>query len=192
MTASPVSAAPAVRRAVDFLRSIGIGCDYADTADGFLAGVRIRKGGLLVSPVANVGDVLHEAGHLACLPGRWRRLAEDDIDQVVARMMDIVDFSDPDRGEARAALQCGDSEATAWAWAVGEHLGLAPEDVVRDEDYQGTGADIRVALQARMYAGIHGLSSAGFCVVRPALEQLYGRPAYPKLSMWLQSDFDVT
>lgn len=190
MSCIAAAAPPALGRAADFLDSIGIACDWAVSAKGFLDGVRIRQGRLVVAPTAAVGDLLHEAGHLACLPGRWRPLADDNIDAVVSLMLEAVDFSDPDRGEARAALQCGDAEATAWAWAVGEHLGLKPEEVVRDGDYGGTGDEVRSCLQARMYLGINGLASAGFCVVRPNLERLYGRPAYPKLAMWLQHDFE--
>jgi hypothetical protein len=177
-------------RAVSFLRGIGIACEVKPGVRGFLPGVRIQCGGLLVSPEVHLGDLLHEAGHLAVLPGRFRPLADDNIDVVTKLMLDAVDFSDPDVGEARAALQAGEAEATAWAWAAGEHLGLKPAEVIRLTDYGGAGGDIRAMLQARGYLGINGLASAGFCVVRPGyLEKAKGLPAYPKLAMWLQRDF---
>lgn len=137
-----------------------------------------------------MSDVLHEAGHLAVLPGRFRSLASGDIDDVQKLMGESIDFGSPDTGEARAALQSGDSEATAWAWAAGCHLGLDPNRIIRNEDYERTGEEVRQALSMNSYLGINGLSSAGFCVVRAgALERMRRLPAYPKLAMWVQHDF---
>jgi hypothetical protein len=178
-------------RVVSFLRGVGIPCVIVPGAKGFMPGVRIHQGGLQIAPEAVLGDVLHEAGHLAVLPGRFRRLANDDVSAVQKLMMDTVDFTNPDVGEARAALQSGDAEATAWAWAAGEYLQLDPAQVVRNRHYGGTGRDMRMALQARAYLGIHGLASAGFCVTRPGpLEKAKGLPAYPRLAMWVQLDFE--
>jgi hypothetical protein len=177
-------------RVVSFLRGIGIPCDIVPGATGFMPGVRIHQGGLQIAPEVALGDVLHEAGHLAVLPGRFRRLANDDVSVVQKLMMDTVDFTNPDSGEARAALQSGDAEATAWAWAAGEYLELDPSQVIRDRDYGGTGRDVRFALKNRAYLGINGLASGGFCVTRPGpLEKLKGLPAYPQLAMWVQRDF---
>lgn len=179
-------------RVVAFLRDIGIPCVVQPGARGFLEGVRIVHGGLQLSPAVHLGDALHEAGHLAVLPGRFRALANGNIDDVTRLMLDTVDFSNPDVGEARAAMQAGEAEATAWAWAAGEHLGLKPGEVIRNRDYSGGGRGIRVQLQARAYLGINGLASAGFCVTRPGyLEKAKGLPAYPRLAMWLQRDFGV-
>lgn len=179
-------------RVVSFLRGIGIPSDVVPGAKGFMPGVRIHQGGLQISPEAALGDVLHEAGHLAVLPGRFRRLACDDVSVVQRLMLDTVDFSNPDVGEARAALQSGDAEATAWAWAAGEYLELDRAQVVRNRDYGGAGRDVRISLEARAYLGINGLASAGFCVTRPGpLEKMRGLPAYPRLAMWVQRDFDA-
>lgn len=179
-------------RVVSFLRGIGIVSDVVPGARGFMPGVRIHQGGLQISPEAGLSEVLHEAGHLAVLPGRFRRLACDDVSVVQKLMMDTVDFTNPDEGEARAALQSGDTEATAWAWAAGEYLELKPTEVVRNNDYGGTGRDVRMCLQARAYLGINGLASAGFCVTRPGLlEKMKGLPAYPRLAMWVQHDFQT-
>jgi hypothetical protein len=180
-----------LRRVIDFLNEIGLPCSVSPGVKGFLPGVRIELGTLLVDPNAFPGDVLHEAGHLATMPGRFRRQASDNIDTVLRLMLDTVDFSNPDVGEARAAIQCGDPEATAWAWAAGEHIGLVPGQIIALSHYGGTGGEIREMLRARAYVGIHGLSSAAFCVTRPgAMEKIRGLPAYPKLAMWLQQDFD--
>ena len=179
-----------LRRTLWFLTGIGIPCLMVPHASGFISGVRIVDGGLHVDATATASNVLHEAGHLSVLPGRFRRQANDDIDAVVSLMLDSVDFSNLDIGEARAALQASDVEATAWAWAAGLEIGLAPSQIIMDAEYDGTGADVRQQLQLGAYLGINGLAAAGFCVTRPALEKVYGRPAYPKLAMWLQKDFE--
>lgn len=175
-------------RLVGFLREIGLPCTVVSGATGFLRGVRIVDGGLHIDPAAHLSNVIHEAGHLAVLPARFRPQANDDIDAAIKAMFLELkeEDADPCSAEVRAALQTGDSEATAWAWAVGEHLGLLPEEVIRDVDYNGEGESIRVALAARAYLGINGLACAGFCVTHPRLEIACRRPAYPRLAMWLQ------
>jgi hypothetical protein len=82
-------------------------------------------------------------------------------------MMAETDFADPDSPAARAAMQCGDPEVTAWAWAAGVHLGLDPKIVIKDEQYDGTGASLRLGLRSNAYFGINGLAASGFCAVRP-------------------------
>jgi hypothetical protein len=177
-------------RVLTFLAGIGIPCELASAGahvKGFLEGVQIRSGGLLISLGARVSNVLHEAGHLAILPSRFRPLAQDDVDAIVTSMMNQVDVSHPDAPEVRAAMRAGDPEATAWAWAAGIHLGLAPELIIGDEEYDGTGASIRLALRMRAYAGIQGLQHAGFCAARPGpYQRALGLPAYPQLARWVQ------
>lgn len=188
----PVTPTDALERTVAFLNEIGLPCHFVPGANGFLPHVRIDAGELLVDPMAPPSDVLHEAGHLATLPGRFRPFASDDIDGVLQMMSEQVDFSDPDTGEGRAALQCSDTEATAWAWAAGVAIGLEPDEIIAGSSYGGEGEDIRSSLSCNMYMGINGLSAAGFCVVRPgALEKYRSLPAFPKLARWLQPDFGL-
>ena len=180
---------PELHRVVDALNDIGIEAHFVEVADGFLDGVRIVNGTLHVSPAARVSDVCHEAGHLACIPARYRHLANDDLDNLV-RMM----FEDATRQGMelesplyRALLQCSDPEATAWAWAFGTHLGLAPETIIEDhqypeEDGTGGGAVVRLQVSMGMYFGVNGLARAGFCSTNR-----FGKlPIYPKLAFWTQ------
>lgn len=177
-------------RVCDFFSEIGLGWRWQPGARGFVDGVAIAKGELLVDPGASVSSTLHEAGHLACLPGEFRCHASGNLCATVRLMLQSTDFSDPDAPPARAALQCSDPEATAWAWAAGMHLGIAPSHVIQDHEYGKAGAEVRLQLQLRQYAGIHGLAAAGFCAVRPGpYATSRGLPAYPRLSRWLQLDF---
>lgn len=177
-------------KVTSFLSAIGLEWQWKQGAAGFVPGVDILDGRLLVNPLAHPSSLLHEAGHLACLPGEFRKQAQRNISRVQRLMLNSIDFSDPDGELPRAALQCSDPEATAWAWAAGVHIGLAPKDIIQDHEYQHSGAWIRLQLQHRQYAGLNGLAHAGFCAVRPgAYAAARGLEAFPKLSRWLQKDF---
>lgn len=184
--------AQALRQVLHFLSEIGLPWEWAPGAAGFIPNVDIRDGVLLIDPGAKASAVLHEAGHLAILPGEFRERAGSNVDGVVRIMFQELAGEDPDSPRVRAALQCSDPEATAWAWAAGLACGLAPERIIEDEEYDGSGAGLRQHLACAGWIGIHGLSHAGFCVTRPGrLEQIRGLPAYPRLGMWLQHRFDV-
>lgn len=178
--------------ATKFLTEIGIPWDWADEVKGFLDGVEIMDGGLRIAPNALVSNVLHEAGHVALIPGDFRHLASGGLNKALTTMMENTDFSDPDAPAARAAVQCSDPEVTAWAYAAGVHLGLDPSIVIKDDQYDNDGRMIRLGLSMNGYAGINGLSATGFCAVKPgAYAQARGLPAYPELKFWLQPSFDT-
>ncbi|MEX3983925.1 hypothetical protein AB4Y45_33610 [Paraburkholderia sp. EG287A] len=173
------------------LTGISIETRFVKGSSGFLKGVRIVGGALHIAPDCAVSDVLHESGHLACIPGRYRRRANDDLDDIGREMLDDIDRLgiEPDSALYRAIIQCSDSEATAWAWAFGRHLGLAPEVIIEDQQYpdddgKGTGAEVRRALSVGRYIGVHGLAHAGFCSTNR-----FGRlPVYPNLAFWTQEN----
>lgn len=173
---------------LEFLQHIGLSTTVRAGTAGFLPGVFIVSGGLWIDSGAAVSDVLHEAGHLATLPAAFRPLARGDLRDVMARLMASLETVESDSMPMRAAMSCGDPEATAWAWAAGCHLRLPARQVISDSDFGGDGAEIRVMLSLGAYAGIHGLAHGGFCVTRPGpLEAMAGLPAYPKLQRWLQT-----
>lgn len=179
-----------LERITAFFSDIGLPWRWQEGASGFIEHVEIADGGLLIDRRARPSGVLHEGGHLAVLPGCFRRLAQRNVSGVCKLMLDRIDFSDPDGPLQRAALQCSDPEATAWAWAAGVHLGLAPEVIIQDDEYDGSGSGERLGLRLCKHPGIHGLSHAGFCAIRPGqLATARGLPAFPKLKYWLQQDF---
>ncbi|AXK43857.1 hypothetical protein [Erythrobacter aureus] len=171
--------------AAEFLRSIGLDVVEQPGAAGFLQGTAIKQGKLLYDPMkAEASDLLHEAGHLAVLPTRYRSWADDNILQVQLDMMEEVekqstnDDFDPDAPEIRAVMQAGECEATAWAFAAGLACGLPDETIIQDHEYDREGASVRAGLKANCYLGINGLVHGGMCEnVR----------AYPTLTRWLQN-----
>lgn len=172
----------ALERSVDFLREIGISTEPSANSKGFLENIRIDHGILFYNPDhATAANILHEAGHLAVLPSKLRHKTGNDLDETFIHLGDIMDqafdMDNPDSPEMRALLQCGETEATAWAWAAGKAIGLPEEIIIEDQDYDNSGADMRIALSLNCYFGINGLV-AGYMATSVK--------TYPTLTRWLQ------
>lgn len=181
----------ALGRCVRFFNEIGLECHFEPGASGFLPGVAIRNGRLFVDPAAPASNALHEAGHLALLFPKFRMKANGDVSEGFDEMFASLGDLQPDSPVMRAAMASGDTEATAWAWAAGVHLGLAHDLVIRDDEYDGDGAGIRAMLACGRYAGIHGLAHGGFCATKAGpLATHLGLPVFPRLNTWLQKDFE--
>lgn len=176
----------------EWLCSIGLEVEWTkdDPEDSFVPGVWLDQGKIVVNrSVAHIGDVLHEAGHLACVPSKFRHLVErgslptPKLQAAIEEYMDTHPFMDEHGNEDpvhRGVMQMGDCEATAWAYAASKHLGISPavlfSDRVRGEvPYDGEGPSIWEALDRNAYFGINGLQAAQFCSVRD----------FPKMRRWL-------
>ncbi|OGU22507.1 MAG: hypothetical protein A2580_08965 [Hydrogenophilales bacterium RIFOXYD1_FULL_62_11] len=171
-------------RIIAFLAEIGLDVHRVDgvAGDSFALGVSIHNGTLLVAPEAQPSCVLHEAGHLAVTPACFRPLLDGNLYRSfrsIEREMVRLNL-EPEHPLVTAVINSSDPEATAWAWAAGVHLGLNPELIIQDVDYDGEGADVRLGLQHNAYCGIHGLAHGGMCL-------LPRRPGgFPTLKYWLQ------
>lgn len=173
-----------VPETIAFLRQIGIPVQVVPFVSpaAFLDSVEIVEGALRITPSCRVSNLLHEAGHIACVPPAYRHLMSGNLYMGTKAMLDSLTTLEvePDSPLMRAVIQCSDPEATAWAWAAGVHLGLPQELIILDEEYDGDGQTIRLWLQASAYLGINGLMHAGMC-------QNPRRPGgYPALRTWLQ------
>lgn len=174
--------ATALERSVTFLREIGISAEPSANSKGFLDHIRIENGGLIYDPDhAMAANLLHEAGHLAVLPSKLRQEAGPDLDDAFFLLGDMMeqtfDIENPDSPEIRAMMQCGESEATAWAWAAGKAIGLPDERIIENQDYNNSGADIRIMLSMNCYLGINGLVAGNMAT---------SVKTYPTLTSWLQ------
>lgn len=179
-------ACPYVLKATQFLADIGLAVLWRPGASGFIDHIEVVAGAPHLDPRCSVSALLHEAGHVALVPKRYRSMLSGDVRRALGKVFDEPSVAElpPDHPTLRALLQASDPEATAWAWAAGRHLGLPDELIIVDREYSGGGADIRLALAARRYVGIHGLMHAGFCVVRATPYRPL--PTYPNLAFWLQ------
>lgn len=163
------------------LAAIGLTMIPDDEAQGFLPGIRIDQGALRYAPHALPSNLLHEAGHLAICPESLRHHASGNLSglwRALGAQFEAWQTGNPDDPFIRACLQCSDPEATAWAYAFGTHIGMSPEEIILDDQYDGAGDAIRLGLQMNAYIGINGLRAAGF---------LRSVKAYPALDRWLQN-----
>lgn len=177
------------QRVQAFLAEIGLEVVVEPGASGFVPGVVIRQGRLHVDEDrVEVGELLHEAGHVSVFPARFRHLADGDIGKAQKAMFRALRAEDADLHglEWRHALQCCDPEATAWAWAAGLHLAIHPREIIAGKAYGGEGDDVRTSLQLRAYCGINGLFHAGMCVASRTLAASLNVEPFPAMSRWVQ------
>jgi hypothetical protein len=152
---------PTVGRIVAFLRRIGIPVDLA-TLEGetFLPGVAVAGEGLRIDPsrLDWPGDLLHEAGHVACGDPARR-------DEGVSN----------DPGEEMAAL--------AWSFAAATHLGLDPSVPFHEGGYRGEGASLAEIFSRGGYVGVPMLAMWGL-THEPHRAKATGAPPYPHMLAW--------
>lgn len=167
--------------AISFLRSIGLEIREGDVCTAsFLPNITIKDGALIYNDKCDVSDILHEAGHLAAIPTKYRTMCQADMKESIPAIWEKAMKAgeiEPDSPMYCALIQSSDPEATAWAWAAGRHIGLEPEEIIRDHQYEGTGADIRAMLAVNCYCGINGLRAAGMVA---------SIKTFPQLKQWVQ------
>lgn len=176
-----------VQVVVEFLRKIGLEVCDREGVSGFCPGILVEGGRIVVDrAICEASNLLHEAGHVAVVPTEFRHLLNGNLSKGIKEMFDHLEEMDlhPDSPIYRAALQCGDQEATAWAWAAGKALNLPEHSIIREVDYSGAGNEVRTQLQMRHYGGINGLHHAGLCnMPRPGMQT----EVYPQMKAWLQT-----
>lgn len=177
---------PHAETVMRFLQEIGLAVAVKSGSKGFIEHIEIVQGGLCVDPRAPASGLLHEAGHLAIVPTQFRHHLSGNLSNGMAQIYTELALMElePDSHLARAMIQASDPEATAWAWAAGKSLEIPEGLIIQSAEYDGEGDDIRSSLSARRYAGINGLSHAGFCVLRKTPYRPL--PVYPSLAYWLQ------
>jgi hypothetical protein len=122
-------------RILEFLTTIGLEVRLEPIeVPTILPGMIVDHGVLVVDEgcLAHVGDLLHEAGHLAVVPAAERA-------ELTANVGD-------DGGNEMAAL--------AWSYAAARHLGLAPQVVFHDGGYLGGARALIENFEAGRYVGV--------------------------------------
>lgn len=182
------------RRAMDFVRSIGIKVEeipaQADLDGSFLPNVRVVNGSLeVVAAEVFPGDILHEAGHLAVIPAPFRPLATGDLSAVEEAMGAYLEANPdglakwPEDPVSRAIFQSSDQEATAWQFAAAKAMQLPDVWLFPEDSYDGEADVVLQRLQVNEYMGINGLQAAGWTQVRK--NPVKKAPVFPELAFWL-------
>jgi hypothetical protein len=128
----------------------------------FLPGITIEQGNLYYDPgkLAYPGDLLHEAGHLAVLPGGERRALGADAGN--------------DGGMEMGAI--------AWSYAACVFLGLPVETVFHEDGYRGASASLIENFANGCCLGVPILEWRGMTVYQRAQG---GEALYPAMTRWL-------
>lgn len=159
-----------VTRVLAFLRAIGLRVDEETLqTPGFLPGVAVRDGGLVVDRAALQwpGDLLHEAGHLAVMPAALRPRQSGALH------------------DCEHVPHAGEAEATAWAYAAACAVGLSARELFHAGGYHGHGEGLAMTYACGVYPGLHGLMQAGMAH-GIAQAQTLGVAAYPRMRRWLR------
>ncbi|HVZ41069.1 MAG TPA: hypothetical protein VHI13_17435 [Candidatus Kapabacteria bacterium] len=149
-----------------FIQSIGIGVHEAELPhDTFLPGVSPRGASLLVDRrrLLYPGDLLHEAGHIACAPPEQRALFNGNAgDDPAEEMM-----------------------AIAWSYAAALHIGLDPAIVFHEHGYKGGSASILENFERGRTVGVPMLQWLGMSYMEEEAASR-GVPAYPAMVRWIR------
>ena len=115
-----------IAKLLDFISEIGLHYQLEKiTEETFLPGIKLRNGVLIVDTekLLYPGDILHEAGHLACMPSEIRM-----------NMSDALPNDNLNEG--------GELMAIAWSYAATVHLDIDPNLVFHDNGYKGGGQSL--------------------------------------------------
>lgn len=159
-----------LERIVSFLTSIGIEVRRKPIQGSFLPAVSVEFGVLYFDPdrLEHVGDLLHEAGHIAVTAPAAR-----------AQSMSV----DTDPGLEMAAI--------AWSWAALQHLDMPPEVVFHEHGYRGASRSIITAFQTSPGFGVPLLEWLGMTATGLRAEAA-GLPPFPHMRRWLRDVNEVT
>lgn len=153
---------------LDFLKEIEIRYTFQEIAqDGFLPGLELANGGIVIDlkKLAHVGDVLHEAGHLACMPPRIR-----------GTLSGVLPNTDITNG--------GEMMAMAWSFAACKYLGLDASVVFHEHGYKGEAQRLIAAYESGTGPGIALLQWLGMCYDEVGAIKSNLQP-FPYMHQWL-------
>lgn len=169
-----------------FLESIGITVRLERGAAGFLERMRVDGASIVVDDEDPelVGDMLHEAGHIAVTPSLFRGSLTANVDDAASLMAQYFNehpncMAFPEDPVARAIMQSGEQEAIAWSYAAAHHLGI---DTMLPfaKGFDGDGRETHDMLVIGHHLGIHGLFHSG-------MTDLPRQGAgYPAMKRWMQ------
>ncbi len=182
---------------VTFLRGIGIGVEFGPGAhNGFLPGVNIHAGVIHVDPETLVapGDLLHEAGHMAILPSRFRHKLGSDLEADMHRAIaEEVGDGVPDDPILALPKQQGELMAQAWSYAAALHIGVPSECIFFPGSYKHDQYEGQHPMLAWIERGTHygpmGLARVGMTGPAGIFAMglgVNGLAPFPAMARWVQ------
>lgn len=153
-----------------FLDTISIKYSFGEIEEeGFLPGLELQNGCILIdlAKLKYPGDILHEAGHLACMPPDLR-----------TEMTGILPNTDITAG--------GEMMAMAWSFAVCKYLGFEANVVFHEYGYKNASQSLIAAYEAGVGPGIPLLQWLGMCYDETNAK-LNGKRPFPYMYQWVCS-----
>ena len=152
---------------LDFINSIGLEYNFETIeTNTFLPGLNFREGVLIIDrdKLLYPGDILHEAGHLACMPPDIRKTMTGGL-------------------ENNNINQGGELMAIAWSYAACLNLGIDATVVFHEYGYKDAGSSIVANFDQGNYFGVPMLEWCGMCYTAATARRLNVQP-FPKMISW--------
>ena len=159
-----------LKRILGFLEEIGIGYQLtSEPCDSFLRGIKMVNGQLLINTrdLLCSGDILHEAGHIACLPPELRPKASGDI------------------GATLGEQQTYELAVILWSVAAAHHLEIPVSEIFHDEAYLGYSDWFTEQASSNSYVGLPLLQWLGLAASDEELAAGKVQP-FPAMKRWLR------
>jgi hypothetical protein len=156
-----------LKKILGFLEEIGIDYLFEDLPmSTILPGVSLKNGILIIDKnrLLYVGDVLHEAGHLACMP--------PDIRETMSATLVDNDIS-----------HGGEMMAMAWSFAVAKYLNIPAEVVFHENGYKGDATNLIEMFETGNGLGIPLLQWNNMCYDRDNAEK-HNQTPFPHMLKW--------
>ena len=133
----------------------------------FLPGLKLRNGTLIIDieKLLYPGDILHEAGHLACMPFDIRKTMSGDLEDI-----------DLPRG--------GEMMAIAWSYAASRYLNINPEIVFHEHGYRNASQSIINNFNNDYTFGVPLLQWCEMCYDNKNAAPLNAKP-FPEMISWM-------
>lgn len=156
-----------LEKILHFLDTIGIEYSFSELPDEmFLPGLVLKDGVIQIDrkKLRYVGDVLHEAGHLACMPPDIRR-----------KMDGVLETNDLTIG--------GEMMAIAWSFAACKHLNIPTNVVFHEDGYNGGAQNLITNFENGTGVGVPLLQWLNMCYDdKNALA--YNQKPFPFMLKW--------
>ncbi len=159
-----------LKRILEFLEEIGIVYYMTDEHfDSFLKGIKIEKGKLSINPeeLLCVGDILHEAGHLALVPSNLRHQANNHI------------------GESLGEEYTYEMGVILWSVAAAQHLAIPLTEIFHQKGYKGDAQWLMEQFESGNYIGLPLLKWMG--LVAYDEEKKDNIDTFPKMIRWTRA-----
>jgi len=133
----------------------------------FLPGLKMHNGALIIDidKLTYPGDILHEAGHLACMPPEMRKTMSGTL-------------------ENNNMHQGGELMAIAWSYAACSHLKFDPKIVFHEHGYKNAAGNIIEYFEQGYNIGVPLLQWRGLCYDIVTAKEMNSKP-FPEMQSWI-------